>query len=90
MADGRPEMAAADVRRALVLHDRPLVVDLITLTLNHGVFAVRAAEPVKPGETPAVEDQACGTSVSGWLIQTSVGTGLASGGPLTNRSGCAA
>ena len=30
-------------RRALVLHDRPLVVDLITLTLNHGVFAVRAA-----------------------------------------------
>lgn len=33
----------ADARRALVLHDRPLVVDLITLTLNHGVFAVRAA-----------------------------------------------
>src|SRR4029077_9991712 len=32
-----------DARRALVLHDRPLVVDLITLTLNHGVFAVRAA-----------------------------------------------
>ncbi|HSM16508.1 MAG TPA: response regulator transcription factor [Gemmatimonadales bacterium] len=27
----------------MVLHDRPLVVDLITLTLNHGVFAVRAA-----------------------------------------------
>ncbi len=48
------------------------------------------AEPVKPGETPAVEDQACGTSVSGRLIQTSAGTGLASGGPLTNRSGCAA
>jgi len=32
-----------EARRALVLHDRPLVVDLITLTLNHGVFAVRAA-----------------------------------------------
>lgn len=29
--------------RALVLHDRQMVVDLITLTLNHGVFAVRAA-----------------------------------------------
>ena len=29
-------------RRALVLHDRPLIVDLITLTLNHGVFDVRA------------------------------------------------
>lgn len=30
-------------RRALVLHDRPLVVDLIRLTLNHGLFEVRAA-----------------------------------------------
>jgi len=30
-------------RRALVLHDRRLVVDLIGLTLNHGVFEVRAA-----------------------------------------------
>jgi DNA-binding response OmpR family regulator len=29
--------------RALVLHDRPLVVDLIELTLNHGLFVVRAA-----------------------------------------------
>jgi len=35
-----PELEA---RRALVLHDRPLVVDLIELTLNHGVFVVRAA-----------------------------------------------
>ena len=35
--------ALVEARRALVLHDRPLVVDLITLTLNHGVFAVRAA-----------------------------------------------
>ena len=34
---------AIEARRALVLHDRALVVDLITLTLNHGVFAVRAA-----------------------------------------------
>jgi two-component system OmpR family response regulator len=32
-----------EARRALVLHDRPLVVDLIELTLNHGVFVVRAA-----------------------------------------------
>jgi len=30
-------------RRALVLHDRPLVVDLIQMTLNHGLFVVRAA-----------------------------------------------
>jgi DNA-binding response OmpR family regulator len=35
--------APDDARRALVLHDRPLIVDLITLTLNHGVFIVRAA-----------------------------------------------
>ena len=32
-----------EARRALVLHDRPLVVDLIQLTLNHGLFVVRAA-----------------------------------------------
>ncbi len=32
-----------DARRALVLHDRPLVVDLIELTLNHGLFVVRSA-----------------------------------------------
>ena len=31
-------------RRALVLHDRQLVVDLIELTLNHGLFVVRAAQ----------------------------------------------
>ena len=38
--EARPDEA----RRALVLHDRPLVVDLIELTLNHGVFVVRAAQ----------------------------------------------
>lgn len=32
-----------EARRALVLHDRQLVVDLIQLTLNHGLFVVRAA-----------------------------------------------
>ena len=42
MAD-QPSTAEIEARRALVLHDRPLVVDLIELTLNHGVFAVRAA-----------------------------------------------
>ena len=34
--------APDDARRALVLHDRPLIIDLVTLTLNHGVFIVRA------------------------------------------------
>jgi DNA-binding response OmpR family regulator len=32
-----------DARRALVMHERRLVVDLIELTLNHGLFTVRAA-----------------------------------------------
>jgi len=33
-----------DVRRALVFHDRQLIVDMIELTLNHGVFMIRAAD----------------------------------------------
>ena len=37
------EPRSSDARRALVLHDLPLVVDLIELTLNHGVFVVRPA-----------------------------------------------
>jgi len=32
-----------DARRAFVLNHRPLVVDLIELTLNHGLFVVRSA-----------------------------------------------
>jgi DNA-binding response OmpR family regulator len=38
-------------RRALVLHDRPLLVDLIELTLNHGLFVVKSAD-----DLPAAED----------------------------------
>jgi DNA-binding response OmpR family regulator len=41
--DGPVASPLIEARRALVLHDRPLMVDLITLTLNHGVFDVRAA-----------------------------------------------
>jgi DNA-binding response OmpR family regulator len=33
-----------EARRALVLHDGALIVGLIELTLNHGLFVVRAAE----------------------------------------------
>ncbi len=44
-----------EARRALVLHDRPLVVDLITLTLNHGVFAVRAASTLAEAEAILAE-----------------------------------
>ncbi len=42
--------SSPDNRRALILHDQPLVVDLITLTLNHGVFAVRAASSLADAE----------------------------------------
>ncbi len=44
--DTRPREA----RRALVLHDRQLVVDLIELTLNHGLFVVRAASSLAEAE----------------------------------------
>ncbi len=37
-------------RRALVLHERQLVVDLIELTLNHGLFVVRAARDLAEAE----------------------------------------
>lgn len=46
------DSAPDNARRALVLHDRPLVVDLIGLTLNHGVFVVRAARTM--GEAEAI------------------------------------
>ncbi len=39
----QPSSRETVARRALVLHDQALVVDLIELTLNHGVFEVRAA-----------------------------------------------
>jgi two-component system KDP operon response regulator KdpE len=40
----------SEARRALVLHDRKLVVDLIELTLNHGLFVVRAAGALAEAE----------------------------------------
>ena len=46
--DGDPDTSA---RRALVLHDRPLVIDLIELTLNHGLFVVRAASSLAEADT---------------------------------------
>ena len=50
MSDGHVNTREGAPRRALVLHDRPLVVDLITLTLNHGGFAVRAASSLAEAE----------------------------------------
>jgi DNA-binding response OmpR family regulator len=43
--------------RALVLHDRQLVVDLIELILNHGLFVVRAARNLAEAETILAEWQ---------------------------------
>ena len=47
--------APDETARALVLHDRPLVVDLIQLTLNHGLFVVRAAGSISEAETILAE-----------------------------------
>jgi DNA-binding response OmpR family regulator len=43
---GGQAVEEAEARRALVLHERPLVVDLIRLTLNHGLFVVRSATDI--------------------------------------------
>jgi two-component system KDP operon response regulator KdpE len=44
-----------ETRRALVLHDRPLVVGLITLTLSHGSFVVRAVSKLAEAEAILAE-----------------------------------
>ena len=46
----RAGSSAGDPRRALVLHDTSLLVDLIELTLNHGLFIVRAAHDLTEAE----------------------------------------
>ncbi|HEY1169514.1 MAG TPA: response regulator transcription factor [Candidatus Limnocylindrales bacterium] len=50
MADVRVEAPGVEAHRALVLHDLQLVVDLITLTLNHGLFVVRSARSLAEAE----------------------------------------
>ena len=51
MTNPLPGFPEADARRALLLLDRPVLVDLIELTLNHGVFFVRAAPNLADAET---------------------------------------
>ncbi len=51
MTVGHEETRSGGTLRALVLHDRPLVVDLIELTLNHGLFLVRAARSLAEANT---------------------------------------
>jgi energy-coupling factor transporter ATP-binding protein EcfA2 len=77
--DGAVVVQPGEWRPRVAILRRPQILRLLD--------AQPATEPVNPSETPASEDQACGTSFSGGLIQTSVGTGLGSGGPLTKRSG---
>ena len=50
-----PTVPSAEARRALVLHDRELMVDLIELTLNHGLFVVRAARDLAAAEAVLAE-----------------------------------
>ena len=50
MGKGASTSPDRNARHALVLHDRRLVVDLIELTLNHGLFVVRAASALAEAE----------------------------------------
>jgi len=52
-----PEANGHAPRRALVLHDRRLVVDLIELALNHGLFVVRASQSLAEAEAILAEWQ---------------------------------
>jgi DNA-binding response OmpR family regulator len=44
-----------EVRRALVLYDRALMVDLIQLTLSHGLFVVRSARSLEEAEAILID-----------------------------------
>jgi DNA-binding response OmpR family regulator len=48
--DSAASTSHEEARRALVLHDRSSMVDLIELTLNHGLFVVRAARDLDSAE----------------------------------------
>jgi DNA-binding response OmpR family regulator len=50
MAVVQEPAAEPEARRALILDERQLVVDLIELTLNHGLFVVRAAHDLAEAE----------------------------------------
>jgi two-component system, OmpR family, alkaline phosphatase synthesis response regulator PhoP len=50
MTLGDAQAAPEDARHALLLLDRPIVVDLVELTLNHGMFVVRAARDLREAD----------------------------------------
>ena len=55
MTASREASTEAKARRALILHDQPSVVALIELTLNHGLFVVRAASDLAEAEAILAE-----------------------------------
>jgi DNA-binding response OmpR family regulator len=82
MTVGDVNTPEVDARRALVLHDRSLVVDLITLTLNHGGFVVRAASNLAEAEAILADrrphlavidmDHDDSTTLLGWLAASNI------------------
>jgi two-component system, OmpR family, alkaline phosphatase synthesis response regulator PhoP len=52
---GSTRGAAPSVQRALVLHDYQVVIDLVQLTLNHGMFVVRGASSLAEAEAILAE-----------------------------------
>ena len=66
MTVGRASAPGLEARRPLVLHDWPVVIDLITPTLNHGEFAVRAASSLAEAEAILAE----GARSSRWSTWT--------------------
>jgi DNA-binding response OmpR family regulator len=55
MTEAQLDAREVEARRALILHERPLVVDLIELTLNHGLFVVRAAATLTEADAILVD-----------------------------------
>jgi DNA-binding response OmpR family regulator len=53
--DSQTATSDTQAHRALILHDRQIVVDLIELTLNHGLFVVRAVHSLAEAETILAE-----------------------------------
>ena len=68
MTEGQLDVRDTEARRALVLHERRLVVDLIELTLNHGLFVV-GPPPPSPRRRPFSPS---GSRTSPWSTWTTM------------------
>jgi hypothetical protein len=74
-------------RRALVLHDRQLIVDLIELTLNHGLFVVQAARTLAEAEALLTDWQHDAASWWTWTMTTAPRSSAASAKRADSRAG---